>query len=82
MMTRIFFPPSVRRCSNISVRPHIGWEVTDHAETSSRPQNWYVNEMDLFKMPLQRPIATQINNRSIWDVIDIRRHLATLPRIV
>ena len=34
-------PPSMRRCSNISFRSHIGPDVADHTKTSSRRRNWY-----------------------------------------
>ena len=43
-------------CSDVSFRSHIGWDVVDHDETSSRPRNWYVNETDLFETSLQRLI--------------------------
>ena len=34
--------------------------VVDHAETSSRRLNWYVNKADLFEMFLQRLAGTEI----------------------
>ena len=51
-------PPSRRRRSDISFRSHIGRDVEDHAETSSRRCNWYVNETDLFETSLRRLIDT------------------------
>ena len=41
--------PSMRHRSDVSFRSHIGWDVADHAYTSSRYRNWYVNETDLFE---------------------------------
>ena len=42
------FPPGMRRRSDVSFWSHLGWDVADHIETSSRRHYWYVNEMDLF----------------------------------
>ena len=41
-------PPGMRRRSDVSFWSHLGWDVTDHIETSSRRRYWYVNESDLF----------------------------------
>ena len=43
------YPPGMRRRSDVSFRSHIGWDVTDHTETSSQRRNRYVNETDLFE---------------------------------
>ena len=48
----------MRRLSNVSFRSHIGQDVADHAKTSARRRNWYVNETDLFKTSLWRLIGT------------------------
>ena len=48
----------MRRRSDVSIRSHVGRDVADHAETSSRRRNRHVNETDLFEMPLQRLIGT------------------------
>ena len=37
---------------------HIGRDVADHAETSSRRRNRYVNETDLFEKSLRRLTGT------------------------
>ena len=52
------FPPGMQRCSDVSVRSHIDRDVTDHAETSSRRCNRYVNETDLFETSLRGLIGT------------------------
>ena len=31
-----FIPPGMRRRSDVSFRSHLGWDVADHIETSSR----------------------------------------------
>ena len=31
-----FIPPGMRRRSDVSFRSHLGWNVADHIETSSR----------------------------------------------
>ena len=31
-------PPGMRRRSDVSFLSHLGWDVTDHIETSSRPR--------------------------------------------
>ena len=49
----------MRRRIDFSVRSHIGRDVPYQTETSSRRRNWYVNETDLFEMPLQRLIGTR-----------------------
>ena len=51
-------PSSMRRCSDVSFRSHIGWDVTDHAKMSSRCRNRYVNETDPFDTSLQHLIDT------------------------
>ena len=51
-------PPGMRCGSNVSCRSHIGRDVSDHANTSSRRRNWYVNETDLFEMSLRRYTGT------------------------
>ena len=52
------FPLSMRRCSSVSFRSHIGRDIADRVETSSRRRNWYVNKTDLFEMSLRRLIGT------------------------
>ena len=52
---------ATQRRSNVSVRSHIGRDVADHPEMSSRPRNRYVNETDLFETFLQRLIDTWKN---------------------
>ena len=52
------YPPGMRRCSDVSFRSHKGRDVADHAKTSSRRRNWYVNETDLFEMSLRRLTGT------------------------
>ena len=32
----------MRRRNNISFKSHVGWDVTDHAETALRRRKWYV----------------------------------------
>ena len=51
-------PPGMRCRSDVSVRSHISREVTEHAETSSRRRDRYVNETDLFETSFQRLIGT------------------------
>ena len=55
---RIYYPPSMRRRTDISIRSHIGRDVADQAETSSRRRNMYVNETDLFETSLRHLTAT------------------------
>ena len=50
----------MRRRSDVSFRSHIGRDVADRAETSSRRRGWYVIETDLFEMSLRRLIGTYI----------------------
>ena len=52
------FPSDMRRRSDVSFKSHIGRDVTNHAKTSSRRLNWYVNATDLFEMPLGRLTGT------------------------
>ena len=49
-------PPGMRHRSDVLFRSHIGRDFADHAETSSRRRNWYVNEMNLFET-LQRRLT-------------------------
>ena len=51
-------PPGMRCRSDVSFRSPIGWDVADHAETSSRRHNRYVNGTDLFETSLRRLIGT------------------------
>ena len=51
-------PPNMRRRSELSFRYHIGRDVADHAKTSWRRRNWYVNETDLFETSLRRLTGT------------------------
>ena len=52
-MILIIGPPGMRRRSDVSLKCHIGRDVTDQAETSSRQRrDWYVNETDLFDTSL------------------------------
>ena len=46
---RIYYSPSMRHRTNVSIRPHIGQDVADQTETSSRHRNRYVNETGLFE---------------------------------
>ena len=48
----------MQRRSDVSVRSDINRDVADHAETSSRLRNRYVNETDLFETSLRRLIGT------------------------
>ena len=58
----------MQRRSDVSVRSHIDRDVADHAETSSRLHNRYVNETDLFETSLRRLIGT-------WKKLTyLRRH--------
>ena len=52
-----YIPPGMWHCKDVSFKSHIGWDVPDHAETSSRRHNWYVNETDLFETSLRRLIG-------------------------
>ena len=53
-------PPSGNQCRcNISIRSHIGRDVADHAETSSRRRNRYLNETNLFETSLRSLIGTE-----------------------
>ena len=56
--TTNIFPPGMRRCSGVSFRSHIGRDVADHAETSSRRPNRYVNVTILLETSLRRLIGT------------------------
>ena len=51
-------PPGMRRRSDVLFRSHIGRDIADHAKTSSRRRNWYVNERDLFETSLLRLTGT------------------------
>ena len=51
-------PHGMRRPSDVSFRSHLGWDVADHAETSSKRRNWYVNKTDLFETSLRPLINT------------------------
>ena len=55
----IFHTPGMRRRSNVSIRSHIGRDVADHAETSSRLRHRYVSETDLFETSLRCLTGTQ-----------------------
>ena len=57
-MNQSMFPPGMRRRSDVSFRSHKGRDFTDHAKTSSRRRNWYVNETDLFETSLRRLTGT------------------------
>ena len=48
----------MQRRSDVLFSSHIGWDVVNHAETSSRRRNRYVNEMDLFETSFQHLIDT------------------------
>ena len=50
-------PPDMQHRSDVSIRSHIGWDIADNAETSSRHRNRYVNETDLVETSLRRLIA-------------------------
>ena len=68
VMTEHSVPPGMQRRSDVSVRSHIGRDVADHAETSSRRRKRYVNEADLFETSLRRLIGT-------WKKLTyLRRH--------
>ena len=51
-----YYPPGMRRRSDVSFWSHLGWDVADHIETSSRRRYWYVNERNLFRT-LLRPLT-------------------------
>ena len=58
----------MRRRSDVSVRSDIVRDIADHAETSLRRHNRYVNETDLFETSLRRLIGT-------WKKLTyLRRH--------
>ena len=58
----------MKRCSDVSVNSRITRDVADHAETSSRRRNRYVNETDLFEIYLRRLIG-------MWKKLTyLRRH--------
>ena len=59
------YPPGMRRRSNVSFRYYIGRDVADHAETSSRHCNWYVNDTDLIETCLPRLIDTYIKQTNL-----------------
>ena len=40
-----YCPTSMQHRSDVSFSFHIGRDIADHAQTSSRRRNWYVNEM-------------------------------------
>ena len=65
------YPPRMRRRSNVLFRSHIGWEIADHAETSSRRQDWYMNEMDLFETSLWRFIGRQVKPTNLTRPNDV-----------
>ena len=46
-------PPSIRHRSDVSIRSQLVHDVADHAKTSSRRHNLYINKTDLFEMSLQ-----------------------------
>ena len=62
----------MRRPSDVSVRSHIGRDVADYAETSSRRRNRYVNETDLFETSLRRLIGT-------WKKLAYLRRYSDVP---
>ena len=43
---------------DVLFRSHIGWDVAEQAETSSRRRSRYVNETDLFETSLQHLTGT------------------------
>ena len=47
-------PPGMRRRGDVRLRSHIGWDIADHAKTSSLRHNWYVNETDQFETSVRR----------------------------
>ena len=51
-------PPSMKRRRDVAFRSYIGPDVADHAKTSSRRRNWYVNETDVFEPSLRRVVGT------------------------
>ena len=44
----VAYPPGMRRRSDVSFWSHLGWDVVDHIETSSRRRYRCVNDSDLF----------------------------------
>ena len=64
----IDFPPGMQRRSYVPVRSHIDREVANHAETSSRRREWYVNETDLLETYASVVLSS---NQPIWDVVKI-----------
>ena len=44
---------------DVAFRSYIGPDVADHANTSSRRRNWYVNETDVFEPSLRRVIGSK-----------------------
>ena len=47
---------------------HIGWDVVDHAKTSSRRRNWYLIETDLIETFLHISLVRR-KNQPILDVV-------------
>ena len=48
----------MKRRRDVAFRSYIGLDVADHAKTSSRRRNWYVNETDVFEPSLRRVVGT------------------------
>ena len=64
-------PPGMRRRIDVSFRSHIGWNVANHANTSSRRRNWYVNETDVFETSLRRLTGTWIKPTNLRRRSDV-----------
>ena len=57
----VFLTLSVQMRQELRINPpgfYVGWDVVEHASTSSRHRNRYVNETDLFETSLQCFIGT------------------------
>ena len=57
----------MKPCSDVSVNSHISRDVANHAETSSRRRNRYVNETDISETSLRRLIG-------VWKKLTYLRH--------
>ena len=51
-MLHWIYSTGMQRRGDTSFRSHIGQDVTNHAEKSSRRRDWYVNETDLLETSL------------------------------
>lgn len=57
----------MRRGSDVSFRSHLGLDIVDHDEASSRRCNWPVDETDLFESPLVCLIDWYVNKTDQFE---------------